>query len=45
MKKYFATILIAMLVLSFDAFADCPTPLSWDYPGFPYNGEFTQSVP
>lgn len=45
MKKYFLTILLTIIVLSFEAFSACPTPLSWDYPQYPYIGENTESVP
>lgn len=46
MKNLISKIVLTMtiLFLSYEVYAVCPTPLSWDYPTYSYNGEFSATV-
>ncbi len=45
MKKSYYFVFIAFFFFSYDLFAGCPTPLSWDFPGVPYIGENSRTIP
>ncbi len=45
MKHHFILIISFIFLYSVGAKSACPTPLSYDFPLVPYNGEFTQSIP
>ena len=47
-NKFLALVLLAIASVFVNinsASAVCPSPLSWDYPNIPYNGEFTRTMP